>query len=421
MAFVDRLDIPSWQNYTCAACGACCRRGFEIWVPETEKARLAETDWAAQDPALAGAPLFRRTPRGYRIDLDACGACRFLAPDNRCRMHAALGFERKPLTCKQFPMVFGSAPGVRYVGVLFSCPSICRNEGKPLARQKSLARDLLAERVRFFGKPDTAPERLFDAGRSMPVQTLRALEEALVGVIGVEETSPPPLVQGLFRAAAMLEAVEGVTSVAWAHDESARTIRELRVEAEGTTFDATGQGSLSARQRMLFRQVCGLTARSGEAALLAGNPLRRFGARARRAWVATRYLSGFGFAAQRSMVLDGDARTDDLLRRYVATRIWTRTYLGSVFAGLRALEGLRVTLLTVPLALWHAREAAHAAGREEVTYEDVCAGVMTVDLTFGHRPDLGGTTARVLRTLCKPVTVRRCLADLFPGSKGLGG
>lgn len=421
MAHVDRLDIPPWQNYACIACGACCRRGFEIWVPESEKARLAETDWAARDPALAGAPLFRRTPRGYRIDLDACGACRFLAPDNLCRMHAALGFEKKPLTCKQFPMVFGSAPGVRYVGVLFSCPAVCRNEGKPLARQKSLARDLLAERVRFFGDPDTAPERLFDAGRSIPVQTLRVLEEALVGVIGVEDASPPLLVQGMLRAAALLEAVEGMTSVEWAQGGSARAIRDLRVEAEGTDFDAAGQGRLHARQRMLFRQVCGLTARSGEAGLLSASVWRRFGARARRAWVATRYLFGLGFPAQRSLVLDGDARTEDLLRRYVATRIWTRTYLGSVFAGLCALEGLRVTLLTVPLALWHAREAARAAGRGRVSYEDVCAGVMTVDLTFGHRPDLGGTTARVLRTLCRPVTVRRCLADLFPGSKGLGG
>lgn len=421
MAPVDRLEIPPWQNHACLACGACCRRGFEIWVPEPEKARLEETDWAAHDPALAGRPLFRRTPRGYRIDLDATGACRYLAPDNLCRMHGVLGFEKKPLTCKQFPLVFGSAPGVRYVGVLFSCPSICRNEGKPLARQKSLARDLLAERVRFFGEPNTAPTRLFDAGRTMPVQTLRALEEALVALIGVEESAPPPLVQGMFRAAAMLEAVEGMTSVEWERTDSVRAMRDLRMEAAGTAFEPGGQGRLPARERMLFRQVCGLTARSGEAALLSGNPFRRFGARVRRVWVTTRYLLGTGFPAQRGMVLDGDPRTEDLLRRYVSTRIWTRTYLGAEFAGLRALEGLRVTLLTVPLALWHAREAARVAGHGEVTYGDICAGVVTVDLTFGHRPDLGGTTARVLRTLCAPRIVRRCLVDLFPGSTGLGG
>ncbi len=48
--------------------------------------------------------------RGFhRIRSRADGACGFLSPTNRCRLHEELGGAHKPLTCRMFPFTFHPA------------------------------------------------------------------------------------------------------------------------------------------------------------------------------------------------------------------------------------------------------------------------------------------------------------------------
>ena len=93
------LRIDPEQRFTCASCARCCRR-HEIVVTPDEVESLRRRDagqWfrAAYD-APAGAHDDPFTPlddgRGYHlVRKGAEGACGFLSPTNRCRLHEELG------------------------------------------------------------------------------------------------------------------------------------------------------------------------------------------------------------------------------------------------------------------------------------------------------------------------------------------
>src|SRR5207245_1722490 len=135
-----RLDPD--QRFTCSQCGRCCRRGWDIALTPGEvkayRQAKAERYYREREDAAEGADAdpFEPLPGGYaRIRKRADGACGFLSPDNRCRIHEELGAERKPLTCRLFPFRFHPAEGAPVMTASFSCPTVVRSAGAALSAQ----------------------------------------------------------------------------------------------------------------------------------------------------------------------------------------------------------------------------------------------------------------------------------------------
>ncbi len=123
------------QRFTCGQCGRCCRRAtVPVTLAEADAYRKAGAErWFSG----AGDP-FEPVP-GHASVLQirhrADGACGFLSDAGLCRIHEALGFDRKPIACRVFPLRFNSIEGDVVVTASFACPTVVANDGELLSAQ----------------------------------------------------------------------------------------------------------------------------------------------------------------------------------------------------------------------------------------------------------------------------------------------
>src|SRR5262245_14287396 len=134
------------QNWDCNGCTACCRQ-YHVSVTAEERARIESQGWD-EEPDLAGVPLFVRAggwfSSSFRLNHKPDGACVFLGPDNRCRIHAKHGPAAKPLACRIYPYSLVPAGDHWKLGLRFACPSAAEDKGKPLADHLAEAREYAA-------------------------------------------------------------------------------------------------------------------------------------------------------------------------------------------------------------------------------------------------------------------------------------
>jgi Fe-S-cluster containining protein len=116
-------------------------------VTPEERKRIEGQGWAAE-PDFQGVPLFVRAggwfSSAYRLNHRADGACVFLGPDNRCRIHAKHGAAAKPLACRIYPYSLVPAGDHWKLGLRFACPSAVADTGRPLADHLPEAREFAA-------------------------------------------------------------------------------------------------------------------------------------------------------------------------------------------------------------------------------------------------------------------------------------
>jgi Fe-S-cluster containining protein len=180
---VPALLLDPEQRFTCQQCGRCCRRWEIALTPGEVKAyRQAKVERYFREregsPEGSESDPFDPLPGGYAtIRKRADGACGFLSPDNRCRIHEELGGERKPLTCRLFPVRFHPAEGAPVLTVSFSCPTIVKNEGALLTGQ---SREIAALR-KAWGHEYPERERPVEivAGRPVAAEHLATLRRIL--------------------------------------------------------------------------------------------------------------------------------------------------------------------------------------------------------------------------------------------------
>jgi Fe-S-cluster containining protein len=170
-----KLDLDPAQRFTCQQCGRCCRRGWDIAVSvaEAESYRRsgAERWFRESEDAAEGARSdpFEPVPghpNVLRIRKRPDGACGFLSPGNRCRIHEEKGGAKKPLTCRQFPFQFHATPGPPLLTASFCCPTVVDNGGALLGDQAkelgALYRDWAGAHPQEGGPPALALERRLD-------------------------------------------------------------------------------------------------------------------------------------------------------------------------------------------------------------------------------------------------------------------
>jgi len=121
------LPEPNPARWACGACGACCR-GLVVELRPDEEARIeahryadvlengAFAEWAFIDPEQPARRVLRHG--------DA-GGCIFLGPDDLCLVHARQGMAAKPDACQVFPLVLLHPPkGPPRVTLRTNCASM---------------------------------------------------------------------------------------------------------------------------------------------------------------------------------------------------------------------------------------------------------------------------------------------------------
>jgi len=116
------------QRYSCHGCGDCCR-DFTVQLRPADLERLQAQGWQERMGEEVTMEFRGVTYLRQRAD----GACVFLQPGGRCRIHAELGLEAKPLACQLFPFVLAPRGDHAMVGLSFACQSVQRNKGASLA------------------------------------------------------------------------------------------------------------------------------------------------------------------------------------------------------------------------------------------------------------------------------------------------
>jgi lysine-N-methylase len=163
------------QRFTCARCTRCCRH-FDVAVTEEEAQRLRRPALARLWSATTGATIalqsddvgdpLESAPGGLlRLRRRTDGACGFLAEDGACRIHAGPGADQKPLACRIFPFRVHATEAAPLVAASFSCPTVARNEGEPLAHQLGALGSLAKSWRRSF--PEETPTLRFSGQRSL--------------------------------------------------------------------------------------------------------------------------------------------------------------------------------------------------------------------------------------------------------------
>ena len=157
------LVLDPEQNFTCRGCGQCCRRSFDIVATPAETKRLEAANvsrWFRESATAAPgteSPVFEHLAGGLlRIRKRPDGVCGFLSDENRCRIHEELGATAKPLSCQMFPYSFDPVAGETRVSMNLGCPTVLRNEGRPLEDQRAEI-GALAARWRKASSPADVP------------------------------------------------------------------------------------------------------------------------------------------------------------------------------------------------------------------------------------------------------------------------
>jgi len=111
----------------------------------------------------------------------ADGGCVFLSPSGLCRIHEALGYDRKPIACRLFPLRFHPIAQDVVVTTSFACPTVIANEGTPLPSQQRDVHKLYIAWKEAHPESPNAVE--FVAGRALPAALLPELRRVLLRIL----------------------------------------------------------------------------------------------------------------------------------------------------------------------------------------------------------------------------------------------
>jgi Fe-S-cluster containining protein len=170
---VTPLHVRPGARFTCHADGLCCSDVHVLGpVEEAELVPLRPLGHriVGRDASV----------KGWAFRVVDTGACPFLQPDdNLCRVHATLGPQAKPLTCRSFPFYFvGTPAGVR---AATSHRCTCRSIGDRQALEPERVRAELGVADGPLPLAWTAPARIaVDAERDVSFAEWTAREARLL-------------------------------------------------------------------------------------------------------------------------------------------------------------------------------------------------------------------------------------------------
>lgn len=198
-------------RFSCSMCGESCRAGkWRNAVSDSTRLALDAMPWSQTHPGLLPLALFQypddEDPDEWRGEVElgvrSDGFCVFFDGARGCMVHGLLG--RQPIpSCHQFPFAFTRTPDGLDVWTTFHCHAALEGHGVPLLQREADIRSRLwATRTpqRWIGR-----DVPLVAAATIPWPAYRAVEEALLDFLDVED--PSPLASRLHAAENFVQAV----------------------------------------------------------------------------------------------------------------------------------------------------------------------------------------------------------------------
>ncbi len=412
------------QNWDCQGCTDCCRQ-YHVSVTPEERARIEAQGWA-MEPDFQGVPLFIRSgwfSSSYRLNHRANGACVFLGPDNRCRIHVKHGSAAKPLACRIYPYSLVPAGDHWKLGLRFACPSSAEDKGKPLAEHLSEAREYAAALEAEAGTAAiTVPPPPLQKGQPVTWGDLGRIIVAVSKMLAeAEETIERRWRKVLFVIDLMRKTTIGDSASDPKKAVTAGRLSELmHVLSEAAEDEVPDFPDEEPKPgwvgRMVFRPLAALYARK-DTGPDRGSAQSNF---AGRLFSAIRFARGKGqiprthaaigsatFADTDKPLGELSEQAEALLARWARVKVESGQFCGPTNFKLMVWEGLESLALAFAAAMWLTRVLI-AGGRP--VDEAVLLAVRIVDDNYGFNKLLGGRQKSGLRLLSKRGELPRLVA-----------
>jgi hypothetical protein len=304
----------------------------------------------------------------YRIRL-VNGRCFFLNADNRCRIHNEISYDAKPPVCRAFPLAIQEVGGRQYARLSYWCPTAAANTGRPLEQQARWLKD-----TAMIAGRRTAPLTL-DGTRELSPRQFDSIHSALRRCVAAPEWAAR---DRLAAAAALLRRLA-----------AAGPTVELVAAAEAEGLGALAREGLAAGHAASARRVLTLYLLQDRApgrwviiprlfaVVLFNAGLWRLHSRTVRARAGWRGL--------RRVAFQPSATSDQLLTRYLCSKIDSRSYVGGDAS---LITGFNLLVVAYAMIEVLARMRAADAARPSCNDDDIREAVSAADLLVVEHPGL---------------------------------
>lgn len=436
------LMIPEGIRYNCQCCGRCCG-GWAVGLTEADWAKVKDVDWGALKPELAGSELFVHREEEYAQGVSGYphytrrrpdGFCSFLF-DGKCFIHASLGEDKKPGTCKLFPYTFVPTPGGIYVGCLYGSQASVRNQGELLSNQRPMLEQLWQVAVDQEMAHGKATKDVSDLASHITADQIKGINFQVSLTPGVELTwdeyklldaSMIAIIQGRkykppFELFAALEDV---------------LIEAQRLKSEGQSFEALSQfvpkGNLEKAgiyspgffENLLFHLLCFrsfewylLREKFADEAMKAKKNVlfepKIITSSARAVYGGKVEMPPLGVVdlgrARKLQAEALDTEIEEFFYRYLYLKIFSKGYCGTPMAGISVVAGFNLLVGNLLSAICYAKAHAIKRGAKKIEISDLWEAYFLLDrenVSLSQLPrnraqifDLGFGQSRLFRRL----------------------
>jgi len=403
-------SLPVLQNWDCQGCSLCCRQ-YHVSVSPEEQKRIEDQGWG-KEPEFQGVPLFVRvggwfSKSSYRLNHQPDGACVFLGPDNRCRIHARHGSAAKPLACRIYPYTLVPAGDHWKLGLRFACPSAADNLGKPLSDHLSDAREYAAILEAEFGTATvTGPPPALQGSQTVPWNDLFRIVAAISKVLAnADDTIERRWRKVLFLVATLRQAKFDGRGKPDKAVTGGRLSELLHILAEAAEDDVPQLADQVPRPgwvgRMVFRPIVALYSRKDTGPDRGSAQVGLLG----RLFAGIQFARGKGVvprvhaAIPAAEFADTDKplgklseRAVSMLTRWAQVKVESGQFCGPTNFGLGVWDGLESLAMTFPAVMWLARLLV-TGGRP--SDDAIALAVRIVDDNFGFNKLLGSARQKI--------------------------
>ena len=168
------LHIDDNLNYECVQCGRSCT-GWNVWLRDDLADRLKDLPITLRIIEERG-QAFERVDGILKMHRDEThSACGYLNEKKLCNIHATLGFQVKPKTCRQFPFFLTRLPdGQVRAGASHCCTAVRGRLGPSLSQSRSDIETLIKEGAQMR---EVDSEIEIYPGHFQPYEAVLAFEE----------------------------------------------------------------------------------------------------------------------------------------------------------------------------------------------------------------------------------------------------
>lgn len=407
------IDTPAIQNWSCHGCGACCSGGMVIPLTPEDAARIESQGWKAEWGVAPSAMIVREKGE-TRLAHQADGACVFLDPDKRCRIHARFGEASKPRACRVFPLALHPAGNKLVAGLRFSCPSAATNLGRPLSSQLQELRQLASLIVPDNFSSINPPPVLRHGNPEWP-DFLRYVSwlDKILAAPGFSTA------QNLIAALCWLREIEHAEFDQLSGAESGEILQALVSTARerAAETEPVRPGGLG---RLLFRTLAFVYAQKDTVSDLHAG----LGQRLQRLRAIGLFAMGIGtvpsprpewgrarFSRLECAIGPLSTEADAMLARFFRVKVQSLHFCGAAYYNIPLIEGFQSLALLHPVILWLARWHAIGSGRNAITSGDIARAISMADHHHGYSPILGSKAARQrVRLLAQRGDIARLVA-----------